>query len=280
MTTVGAYSDAEYVFEPHSRNMPDVRKYVAALWTRRQFLVELARADLRADRSRKKLGNLWSVFDPLFQALVYFFLYNVLRPGARTGFLPILIGGIFLFQLSMASFTEAGSSIKRGRGLMLKSTFPRALLPLSTLFKVYRRFIPSACVFLVLFPLVGGRFGAGVFVLPLIFALQIVMNVGIALLVSTYVTLVPDGTNMIQYLTRLLFFATPVIYPISILPPGARLLVFWQPLFPLFASYQAILSGGVPSFSLILQTTLWAFALLAIGIRVFLRREREFAIHL
>ena len=93
----------------------------------------------------------------------------------------------------------------------------------------------------------GGKLGPGLFVLPLLFVLQIVMNVGIALLVSTFVVLVPDGTNVMNYVTRILFFATPVIYPVSLLPEGARLLIAWQPLFALFASYQAVFSGEVPS---------------------------------
>ena len=46
---------------------------------------------------------------------------------------------------------------------------------------------------------------------------------------------------------------TPVVYPVSLLPPGAKLLVAWQPLFALFASYQAVFSGGVPNALLILQ---------------------------
>ena len=89
------------------------------------------------------------------------------------------------------------------------------------MYKSLRSFVPSACVFVVLFPLVGGKIGPGLFLLPLLFALQIVMNVGIALLVSTFVTLVPDGTNVMNYVTRILFFATPVIYPVGLLPASA-----------------------------------------------------------
>jgi teichoic acid transport system permease protein len=283
MTTTGEYSEVEYVFGPHSATMPNLREYIESLWERRQFMVELARADLRSVRTSTTLGNIWGVLDPLFQSAIYYFLYTVLRGGGgknQAAFLPILIGGFFLLGLSMAALGEGGASIKRAKGLLLNSTFPRALLPVTSVYKALRNFVPSACVFLILFPLLGGKLGTGLFLLPLVFALQIVMNVGIALLVSTYVTLVPDGTNVMTYLNRVLFFATPVVYPVALLPPGAKLLVAWQPLFPLFATYQAILGGGVPNPFLVLQTAAWAFALLAIGIRVFLRHEREFAMHL
>jgi teichoic acid transport system permease protein len=282
MTEPGEYSDVEYVFEPHSAAMPDLREYVGALWDRRQFMIELARADLRTLRTSTALGNIWAVLDPLFQAGIYYFLYVVLRRGStnQTKFLPVLIGGFFLFSLSMAALGEGGTSIKRARGLMLNSTFPRALLPVTAVYKSLRNFVPAACVFVVLFPLVGGKPGAGLFLLPLLFALQIVMNVGIALLVSTFIVLIPDANNVMMYVTRVLFFATPVVYPIALLPSSAKLLIGWQPLFALFASYQAIFSGNVPSLSLLVQTAFWSITLLVIGTQVFLRHEREFAIHL
>jgi teichoic acid transport system permease protein len=279
---VADYSDVEYVFEPHSRSLPNIREYVAAIWDRRRFIVELARSDIRTARSRTALGNIWNVLDPLFQAAIYFFLYTVLRKGAssKNSFLPVLIGGIYLFALTMNALNEGGSSIKRQRGLMLNSTFPRALLPVTNLYKNLKQFIPSACVFLVLFPLVGGRFSAAFLMLPILFALQTVMNLGISLLVATFVTLVADGQNVMSYVSRILFFATPVVYPVTLLPSGARALIGWQPLFPLFASYQAVFSGAMPSTVYLIETTAWAVALLVIGSQLFLRHEREFAMHL
>jgi teichoic acid transport system permease protein len=281
MTAVSSqYSDVEYVFEPHSSTLPDVREYLKALWDRRQFMRELATADLRTERSGRVLGNLWGVLNPLFQAGIYYFLYSVLRAGSGNGFLPILIANFFFFGLSMAALGEGGSSLKRGRGLMLNSAFPRALLPVTAIYKSLRSFVPAACVLVVLFPLVGGTPGPGLFVLPLLFAIQVVMNVGIALAVSTYVVLVPDGNNVVQWITRVLFFVTPIIYPVSLLPPAAKAVLQFQPLYPVFAAYQAIFSGGYPGPGLVIVSAIWAGALLVIGGRAFLRHEREFALYL
>jgi ABC-type polysaccharide/polyol phosphate export permease len=281
MTAVSNYSDVEYKFGPHSNTLPNVREYLKALWDRREFVRELASADLRTQQAGKALGSLWSVLNPLYQAGIYYFLYAVLRPGANEAFLPILIPNFFLFfGLSMAAMSEGGSSVKRARGLMLNSDFPRALLPVTAVYKSLRSFVPAACVLAVIYPLAGGRPGPGFFVLPLLFAIQVVMNVGIALAVSTYEVLVPDGSDLVQWLTRLLFFATPVIYPVALLPPAAKAILQFQPLFPVFASYQAIFAGGSPSAALVVQSAVWAGALLVIGGRAFLRHEREFALYL
>jgi len=281
MTAVSQYSDDVYVFEPHSATVPDVREYLRALWERRHFMHELAIADLRTERSGRVLGNLWSVLNPLFQAGIYYFLYTVLRSDAGSnGFLPILIANFFFFGLSMTALGEGASSLKRAKGLMLNSAFPRALLPITTIYKSLRSFVPAACVLAVLFPLVGGTLGPGLFALPLLFAIQVVMNVGIALVASTYVVLVPDGENVVQWVTRLLFFATPVIYPVTLLPAAAKAVLQFQPLYPVFASYQAIFGGDTPSPGLLAMSAVWAGVLLVVGGRVFLRHEREFALYL
>jgi len=277
MSEVSEYSNVEYVFDAHSSTVPEVREYIDSLWDRRVFLVELAKADLRTARSKTALGNIWMVLNPLFQASIYYFLYTVLRNSPQSKlFLPVLIANFFFFGLSTTALSDGGNSIRRGKGLMLNSSFPRAMLPLTTIYKSLREFIPSLFVLLVMFPLVGGNFGAGFFLLPIVFALQVVMNIGIALLVSTYVTLVPDAGNVMSFVSRILFFVTPVIYPIALLPPNIKPFIAWQPLFPLFACYQAIFAGTTPSALYVVETIAWAVALVLVGGRLFMRNERRF----
>jgi ABC-type polysaccharide/polyol phosphate export permease len=107
-----------------------------------------------------------------------------------------------------------------------------------------------------------------------------VMNVGLALAASTYVVLVPDGDNVVQWICRILFFITPVIYPVALLPPGAKAILQFQPLFAPFAAYQAIFSGQTPNPALVAVSAVWAVVLLLVGGRAFLMHEREFALYL
>jgi teichoic acid transport system permease protein len=210
-------------FEANSSTVPSIVDYLRVLWARRHFMEALVGADLRAAGANTTLGNLWSVLNPLLQAGIYYFLYAVLRSDAsRSQFLPVLIADFFLFNLSMSALYEGGSSIRRAKGLMLNSTLPRALLPVSTVYKSIRSFVPAACLLVVIFPLLGGTVGSGVLVLPLLFALQVVMNVGIALLVSTFVVLVPDVGNVMSYVNRIAFFATPVISPVRAAAGGGK----------------------------------------------------------
>ena len=194
-------------------------------------------------RASTMLGRVWGVLDALFMAGIYFFLYTVIRGRQRRSarFLPVLIAGIFLFSLTTAALGEGGQSIKPAKGLMLELDLPPRVAadrPRST--SACASSCPPRVCSRCLFPCSGGEIGAGIFVFPLLFVLQIVINVGIAMLVATFVTLIPDGTNVMTYVNRVLFFATPVIYPVTLAARLALgLLVGWQPLFPFFASYQA-----------------------------------------
>jgi ABC-type polysaccharide/polyol phosphate export permease len=64
------------------------------------------------------------------------------------------------------------------------------------------------------------------------------------------------------------------------LPSAAKAILQFQPLYPVFASYQAIFGGDTPSPGLMVTSALWAAALIVIGGRVFLKHERELALHL
>jgi teichoic acid transport system permease protein len=277
----GGYSNAEYVFEAGSTVSTPLVPYVRTLWERRRFMLELARADLRGKQSSTIMGRLWGVLDPLLQAGIYYMLFTIIRQGARpTEFLHVLIGGIFLFQLALSAITEGGRSIRNAKNLMLNSTFPRALFPITTVWRGVLKFGPAVAVYAAFHIGLQAPVGWGLLLLPILFAFQVVLMVGLALLVSTLVVFFKDAGNAVQYIGRILFFTTPVIYPLASVPEGIRDVLSWQPFFALFACYQLILDGDAPGPGLLIQAALWAGGLLVVGTRVFLRHERELAIRL
>jgi ABC-type polysaccharide/polyol phosphate export permease len=278
---LGGYSDTESVFEAGGNTSTPLVPYVMSLWERRRFMLELARADLRGTQSSTTMGRLWGVLDPLLQAAIFYLLFTVIREGARpTEFLHVLIGGIFLFQLALSAITEGGRSIRNSRNLMLNSTFPRALFPITTVWRGVLKFGPAVPVYAAFHIGLQAPVGWGLLLLPVLFAVQIGLMVGLALLVSTLVVFFKDAGNAVQYIGRVLFFTTPVIYPLASLPDGLRDVLSWQPFFALFACYQVILDGDVPGLGLLVQAPLWAAGILIVGTRVFLRHERELAIRL
>lgn len=275
------FSDVEYVFEADAINITPLGPYLRSLWERRQFMLALARSEARSKRSNAALGALWSLLDPLLQAFLYFMLFSVIRGGQRPmEFLPVLIGSMFLFRMVMSGFGDGGKSIKKSKGLLLNSSFPRALFPLTTVCREVMTLPPAVAVTAVFHIALGPPLSWSLLLLPVLFALQVLLMVGVSLLMSTLLVYFKDAENAVQYVSRLMFFITPVIYPVTLLNDSMRAVLSWQPFFALFSSYQAILDGRAPTLWQVVQVMLWAVVLLVVGLRTFRRHEHEFAMRL
>ena len=272
------YSGIEYVYEPHSKIRQPLIPYLKALWERRAFLVALAESNLRSGRSSTTLGGIWGIIDPLFQASLYYFLFTTIRGsgGRPDGFLFVLIATMLLFQLSLGSLNEGSGAIRSGTSLLLNSTFPRALLPLSVVYKGLLKFIPAAVVIVVAQIALPSVYSRHLLWIPLLFVIQIVGAIGFALSLSTLTVYFRDASNVVGYVARLMFFTTPVIIPLSLLEEFEHILVF-QPLYSLFANYQHAFFGDPIDGALLGISALWAFGLLILGSWSFLRHERDFA---
>ena len=284
---VGAdeYEDDEVVlvFEPHMVTVPPIGPYVAELWARRRFIRTVARAQIRGKNVNTLAGQFWAILDPLFQAVIYWFLFAIVRGGGeRSGAtrMTLLIGSIFLFNFTRISLADGAKSIVSGKGLMLNSTFPRALLPIVSVYKGMAALPPCLGIYLLVHVGTGQPIGQGITLFPILFVLHTAMNLGGALLLATLNVYVRDTEKLVTYLVRILFFTTPVIYPVSLLTPTMQKYLVWNPFFNLFAAYQQIMLGNMPSPGMVAGTCFWAAVFLVAGTRVFLSHERSFSLRI
>jgi teichoic acid transport system permease protein len=278
-----AYSDVVQVFEPNALTFPPLGPYFEELLDRRPFITELAMAEVRGQRSTTFLGELWSLIDPLFQAAIYWFLFSVIRgsDGPRSSaFVTAIISSVFLFNFTRISINDGGRAIVRNKGLVLNAIFPRGLLPVAEVYKGWRSTVPAFIIYVPIHLALGGPITSSFLLLPLLLVLLTGINLGLAFLFSTATAYSKDVSQLLNYILRILMFATPVVYPVSLLSPTIRSVLAWNPLFALFTAFQQIITGEVPSPGLFLQSTLWAIVLLVAGVWVFLRHERSFGLYL
>jgi ABC-type polysaccharide/polyol phosphate export permease len=277
------YSGVVQVFEPHSLTLPPMGEYVTDLNKRRTFITELATAEIRGQQSSTLLGELWALVDPLFQAAIYYFLFTVIR-GSSGGtksseFVTVIIGSVFLFNFTRIALTDGGRSVLRHKGLVLNAIFPRALLPIAEVYKGFLSTLPALAIYTIIHLALRAPITQAILLLPFLMLIQAGMNLGFAFLLSTVTVFVKDVANLMNYIVRILTFATPVVYPASVLTPSIKTILIWNPLLPLFTAYQAIITGQMPSAGDVFASVVWAIVLLSVGIWLFLRHERSFALH-
>jgi len=85
---------------------------------------------------------------------------------------------------------------------------------------------------------------------------------------------------MMTYISRVLLFTTPVIYPASVLSPTLQKFLIWNPFLPLFNCYRAVQAGGTPPSGDLVLSIAFAIGIFTLGARVFLSHERDFAMRL
>ncbi|MDP9497763.1 MAG: ABC transporter permease [Actinomycetota bacterium] len=270
------------VYTPQRLRLPAPRTYLADLWARRRFALELARTELRASNTGTLLGQLWLVLNPLLLVAVYYVLVDILRSDDRgTPFLAHLAACLFAFHLvTMAVRTGARSVTSSGK-LILNTAFPRSLLPITSVLSALVRFVPTMVVYAVLHLVAGLPVGVHLlWALPVLAEIA-VFTLGVTLLVAALQVYVRDLTNFLPYLLRVWLYVSPILYYADEVPARLVALLSVNPLFPLLAAWSDVLiRGHAPTATHLLQGLAWALGSLVVGALFFVSREREFAVRL
>lgn len=215
-----AQSPAEVAAEQGLRRIggqPPFRVYVGQLWSRRWFGIELARARFRSANEQDRLGIGWVVLKPLINAAVYGAIFGLLLPSSTRpeNFVAYLVTGIFIFQFFSSCLAEGAKSITGNRGLVRTLHFPRALLPLASVLQQLLALGPMLAVLLVLVVVTGERPGfTWLLVLPAI-ALMTLFNAGVALVAARLTIHVRDVTQLLPFLTRVLFYTSGIFFSVD-----------------------------------------------------------------
>jgi len=269
------------VYEPFRAGLPPLRKYWRSLWSRRTFIAEYSRSELREQHFDSIFGQLWLILNPLLLSGVYFLLIVII--GGSGGALRYghLTASLFLFYLISNSLSGGVKSVTAGQRLILNTAFPRMMLPISATVIALFKFIPTLFVFLIMRTVLELPFGwEMLWAIPIIL-IALVFALGVAILISTINVYFRDIASFLPYLIRTLLYLSPILYEASALKPELRILEHINPLFALLDSWStAIVHAQTPELSSMLAASGWAFGVLLVGTYFFLSREREFAVRL
>lgn len=276
-------ADEISVHEPFKAGLPNLPKYFRDIWLRREFALELSRANLRSQEASTFFGRMWLVINPLFLGTVYFILVSIISNGAHSGtdYMAHLLGGLFAYQFFSQSMINGSRSVLGVGKLVINRSFPRLILPISSVLIALYRFLPSIVVYFAFHlttkqPLsVNQLYAIPAFLMIFLFA------IGVATLLATMQIYFRDLRSFLPYVSRILLYATPILYYADAIPENLEFLKYANPLFGMFGAWgEALVRGGVPETSLWISGLIWSLGTFFLGIFVFLSREREFAVRI
>ena len=269
------------VYEPFRAGLPPLRKYCRSLWSRRTFIAEYSRSELREQHFDSIFGQLWLILNPLMLSAVYFLLIVIIGGSGGVTRYGHLTASLFLFYLVSNSLTGGVKSVTAGQRLILNTAFPRMMLPISATVIAFFKFVPTLLVFMIMRTLLGLPFGWEILWSIPIILIALIFSLGVAILISTINVYFRDIASFLPYLTRTFLYLSPILYEASALKPQLRMFQNFNPLFSLLESWSlSIVHAQTPNLASVLTALAWAVGVLLIGTYFFLSREREFAVRL
>lgn len=269
------------VYEPFRAGLPPMRGYLRSLWARRTFIAAFSRSELREQNFDSLFGQLWLVLNPLLLSGVYFLLIEVIGGKSDSARFAHLTASLFLFYLIANSLSGGVKAITSGQRLILNTSFPRIMLPISATVVALFRFIPTLIVFIAIHALLGLPFSwQMLWALP-VMLIAIVMSLGMAILISCINVYFRDISSMLPYLTRSLLYLSPILYEAAHMSHSIKKFEVANPIFYLLDSWsRAMVHGQAPSSKGLLYSSIWALSIFIVGTYFFLSRERDFAVRL
>lgn len=233
-----------WVIEPASS---DFLSRLQELWRYRGILKFTAQRALRRLYRGMATGPLWLFIRPLLPIVIGTLIFgNLLKvPSDNVPYFLFFLTGTAIWMLFERSILWVTRSLDQNKGLIKKVYFPRIVIPIASV-------APSAMDAIVYTVLLLGavmyyfmiegtwylRIDAALLVAPLVVGLSVVFAIAIGLWTSVWQTRFREVRYTLRYFMRFWHYLTPVLYPLSQVPPEYRWIIFLNPMAPLVETFK------------------------------------------
>jgi homopolymeric O-antigen transport system permease protein len=254
------------------------------LWEYRELLYFLIWREVKIRYKQAILGVAWAVLQPVLTMVIFSVVFGRFAAMPSDGLpYPIFAYCALLpWQLFTFSLTESSASVVANQRLITKVYFPRLMLPIAAVGVGLLDFAISFVVLLCLIGFYGGYYGvtigAGVWTVPIWALLTVMTALGVGFWLSALNVKYRDIRYTLPFLAQLWFFATPVVYPTSIVPEPWRPIFALNPMVGVVDGFRwALLGSAVGPDRTVMISIGAVLIILVAGLFYFRRMERTFA---
>ena len=249
------------------------------LWAYRELLYFLTLRDIKVRYKQTLMGAVWVVIQPLMTMLIFTLIFNKFaRLDTKDIPYPLFAySGLLLWTFFSNAVTTGTFSLVNNSHLVTKVYFPRVFMPAAA---VGAGLVDLAIASLLLISLAiyyGVRPSGGALFLPLMVILAAMLALGTGMLVSALTVKYRDLRHALPFVMQFWMFASPVIYPSSIVPDQWRWILLINPMTGILEGFRAALTDQPFDWTMIVISAVVATTLLAVAFYVFRGLEDTFA---
>ena len=249
----------------------------------KDLLFRFVRRDILISYQQTILGPVWVFLQPLLTTLVYFIIFTRIAKISTDNIPPILfyLPGAIIWTYFSECLNGTMNTFVNNAYIFRKVYFPRLITPLANVFFHSFRLAIQLVLFFVVyifFAITQHNVTPSwwILLLPVLILITALFALGLGLMISVFTAKYRDIDNMLQFILRLFMFATPVVYPISIVPEKYRILFWLNPLTPVIETFRAgFFQPNIVHIKYLLLSILSVLVIMIIGLTLFRKNENE-----
>lgn len=214
--------------------------------------------DIKSRYAGSMMGALWAVLGPVFTIALFYVLFahifrvRVPELASEAGFFYYLVVGILPWLAVSEGLCRSTGVLVAYEQFLQKQPFPVAILPTTAVIAAILPQLVGTVVLIVLLMAAGLFRPISLLFLPILFVLQVAITLGLGMALSILSMHMRDLIQAVPIGLQFLFYATPILYPLSMVPAGYHGLYALNPFACLVMAYQhAFLGTDVPTIAML-----------------------------
>lgn len=246
----------------------------------RRVLWILIKRDLNVRYAEALLGYVWSVLEPLLMGAIYWFVFTKIfeRKVGGEPYIMFLLSAMLPWMWFSTGLSEGAKALRSQRRLIASTALPRQIWVFRSVGAKGMEFIFSIPVFIIFALIFPPELNSHVWLVLLGIVIQLVLLLGLGFLLSPFMLLYRDLEPLIRVTTRMLFYASPIIYGINDIaqrgiPEALQSVYRWNPIAGIVECYRAGFFAGDVRWDAIAIAAGVSLVVFILGWSVFSRME-------
>ena len=258
-----------------------MRNYILEIFRYRELLLNLTVNELKLRYRNSFLGFLWTVLNPLFYLLILAVVFSKIIRFQIENYTVFLFSGLASWMMIQQTVIIATASIVNNQTLIRKVYVPKIVFPLSN---VLARFVDHVILTFILLGFMiiyKAPFTWNLLLLPLIILMHFLFSLGLSLFFSVAYIKIRDVQQILAIAFQALFFITPIIYSLEVLPENYRSFFLLNPFYYFVQIFRyPVYHSSFPPLEVFLAALFLTVAAMGVGFFLFYGKEKYFVFHL